>query len=299
MTGGAALLGRFEVEGRDVPPGVLPEMRVVTVTPEYFRALGTPLLMGRMLDDRDRPDAPLVVLFNRAAIARWFPDGDPVAERIILGGITREVVGIVGDVLQNAPRIPVEPEMYIPYQQRSSRSMRIVVRGRGDMTGVASRVRAEVHALDPQLPIESVDPLSTVIADAVARPRLYTTLLSIFAAVALALAVIGIFGVMSYLVAQRAREISIRMALGADRMKVVGMVVGSAMKVAGAGLVVGFATALAAGRVLRSQLFGVQVTDPATLIGVLALLGASAALASFLPALRAARMDPGAALREG
>jgi ABC-type antimicrobial peptide transport system permease subunit len=141
--------------------------------------------------------------------------------------------------------------------------------------------------------------LSSLFTDAVARPRLYTTLLTLFAAIALALAVIGIFGVVSYLVAQRSREISIRMALGANARNVVGMIVGGAMKIAGAGLLVGLGAALVGARVLQSQLFGVRVVDPTTLVAAVALLGAAAAVASLIPALRAARSDPGAVLRDG
>jgi predicted permease len=274
-------------------------MRVVTVTPEYFAAIGAPLLKGRMLDARDAPQGPLAVVVNRATIARWFPDGDPVGERVVLGNTPREVVGVVGDVLQKEPGMPVEPEMYIPYAQRSVRTMRFVVRGRGDMPPLSTRVRDTVHALDSQLPVESVDPLTQVFSDAVARPRFYTMLLTLFSGVAFALAVVGIFGVVSYVVAQRGREISIRMALGADAGNVVGMVVRSAMKVAAAGILVGIVGALALGRVLRSQLFGVEVADPLTLFAVLVLLAGSALLASFLPARRAARMQPGAALRGG
>jgi putative ABC transport system permease protein len=287
------------VEGLDVPADLLPEIRVVTVTPTYFPSLGTPLLTGRMLDERDGTDAPLAVLVNRKTVERWFPDGQALGKRVLLGGTAREVIGVIADVQQKAPGIPIEPELYIPYAQRSVRTMRFVVQGRPNVPGLASRIREEVRALDAQLPIESVDPLSRVFADAVARPRFYTTLLTLFAGIALTLAVIGIFGVMSYLVAQRSREIGIRMALGADAARVVGMVVGSAMKVAVAGIVVGIAGALVMGQVLRSQLFGVGVADPVTLAGVLALLIASAFIASFLPARRAARTHPSAALREG
>ena len=299
MTDNVSLLGPFQVEGADVPANVLPEMRVVRVTPTYFAALGTPLLGGRMLDERDDADAPLVVLFNRAAIGRWFPDGDPVGERILLGGTPREVVGVVGDVLQGAPNAPVEPEMYMPYAQSTGRSLALVVRGRGDMTALAPDIRRTVHALDAQLPVESIDPLTTVFSDAVARPRFFTLLLTLFAGLALVLAVVGIFGVMSFLVAQRAHEISIRMALGADRGRVIAMVVGSALRVAAIGLAAGLALALALGGVVRSQLFGVQPADPVTIAAVIVLLGGSAALASFIPARRAARMQPAAALREG
>ena len=299
MTNNAGLYGPFQVEGMAVPPNVLPEIRLVGVTPEYFTTLGARLLRGRWLDDRDHADAPRVALFNRAAIGRWFPDGDPVGERVLLGDTPYEVVGVVNDVLQRSPDVPVEPEMYVPYQQRSTRTLRYVVRGRGDMAAIAAQIRRVVNDLDPQLALENIDPLQRVVNDAVARPRLYTTLLTLFAAVALALAVIGIFGVMSFLVAQRSREISIRMALGADRGTVIGMVVGSAMKVALAGIAVGLLGAWLFVRVLRSQLFGVDVTDPITIVGVVTVLAASAAVASFIPARRAARLQPGAALREG
>ncbi|MGH7554697.1 MAG: ADOP family duplicated permease [Longimicrobiales bacterium] len=299
MTGVASMLGPFSVEGQEVPAGMLPEIRVITVTPGYFAALGTPLLTGRNLDARDGSDAPLAVLINRTAVDRWFPDGVAVGKRIVLGDTPREVVGVVGDVLQRKPGIPIEPEMYLPHAQDRVRTMNVVVRGRMDADALARRVREEVQAFDAQIPIERVDPLSTVFADAVARPRLYTTLLTLFAGVALTLAVVGIFGVMSYMVAQRGREIGVRMALGADAGRVVGMMVGGAMKIAAAGIILGIAGALAVGRVLRSQLFGVGVADPITLLGVLALLCASALLASFLPAWRAARIPPGAALREG
>ena len=298
MSGGE-LFGPFNVDGREVPAGVLPEIRVVNVTPEYVAALGAPLLKGRMLNAYDDADAPLVVLFNRAAIARWFPDGDPVGERIDMGGTLREVVGLVGDVVQTAPNIPIEPEMYVPYAQRTGRTLRFVVRGQGDMSAIASRIRSEVRAMDAQLPLTDIDPLARVFNDAVARPRFYTTLLTLFAAVALTLAVVGIFGVMSYVVTQRAREISIRMALGANRSTVIGMVVGSAMKIAAAGLAIGVAGALWLGRLLENQLFGITPRDPATLVAVLVLLGGSAATASFLPARRAAALDPGSALRDG
>jgi predicted permease len=299
MTGGASMLGPFSVEGQDVPAGLLPEIRALTITPGYFAAVGTPLLTGRTFDNRDGPDAPLTVLINRTAVDRWFPDGVALGKRILLFGTPREVVGVVGDVLQRKPGIPIEPEMYLPHAQDGVRTMSVVIRARGDVNGLARRVREEVQAFDDQIPVESVDPLSRVFADAVARPRFYTTLLTLFAGVALTLAVVGIFGVMSYMVAQRSREIGVRMALGADAHGVVRMMVGGAMKIAGAGIAIGIAGALVGARVLRSQLFDVEVTDPITLLGVLALLCASALLASFLPAWRAARIPPGAALREG
>jgi predicted permease len=299
MTDNVSLLGPFQVEGLDVPPNVLPEIRLIRVTPAYFDAIGARLEMGRMLTPQDRADAPRVALFNRAAIARWFPDGQPIGKRVLLGDNAIEIVGIVSDVMQNAPGIPIEPELYVPYSQQSVGTMQFVVRGQGGMAALASGARTAVHELNPLLPVQRVDPLSRVFSDAVARPRFYTTLLGLFAAVALVLAVVGIFGVMSYVVAQRAHEISVRMALGADRSSVVRLVVLGAMKVAGAGLLVGVVVGAAATRVLRSQLFGVERFDPLTFIVVLVVLALAALLAAAAPALRASRMQPGAALREG
>ena len=297
MSRGASLIGPFQVEGRDVPPGVLPEIRSVTVTPDYFKTVGARIIRGRPLDSRDRDGAPPTALVNRAAIARWFPDGDPVGERVVLGQTAIEIVGVVDDVLQDAPSRPVQPELYRPYDQRRGGTLNMVVRGGGDVAQLSSRLRAEVHRLDSNLPVERIVPLETVVSRAMSRPRFYTSLMALFAGIAIVLAMVGIFGVMNYLVAQRSREISVRMALGADRMRVIRMVVGNAMGVASAGLALGIVGAVAVGGLIRSQLFGVRVGDPITFAAVTMLLGVAAGVACFLPARRAATMDPGEVLR--
>ena len=172
------------------------------------------------------------------------------------------------------------------------------MRTAGDPLALASSIRAEVRALDPNLPVADLNPMGQLLKTSMARPRFYTSLLTLFAGVALALAAIGIFGVLSYSVAQRAREISIRMALGAQAGGVVRMIVSRAMVLASIGLAIGIVCAIGMGRVLRSQLFGVSVFDPATLVGVVLVLVASAAVASWLPARRAASIDPMVALRD-
>ena len=187
----------------------------------------------------------------------------------------------------------------MPGSQRTTRSLRVVVRSAGDPLALASAVRAEVSALDPNLPVPELVPLANLLTESMARPRFYTSLLTLFAGVALALAAIGIFGVLSYSVAQRSREISIRMALGASAAGVIHMIVRHAMTLAVIGVAVGIVGATALGRVLRSQLFGVSVLDPLTLGAVVLVLLASAAAASYLPARRAAGLDPATALREG
>jgi putative ABC transport system permease protein len=250
-----------------------------------------------MFDERDGPDAPPVALLNEAAVATWLPNRDPVGVRVNANG-EREVIGVVANVLQSRPGEPDDPELYIPYPQLSSRNLYFTINTSGDPLGLAPQIRNVVRRLDPNLPLHPVRPLEGVMADSIARPRFYTMLLALFAGLALALAVLGIFGVMSYVVAQRQREIGIRMALGADRAQVVRMVVGSALALTGIGLGIGFAGALAMSGVLRSQLYGVSIIDPVTLGAVLALLAASALVASFVPARRAATIDPGSALRD-
>ena len=297
LTGDAAL-NDFRVVGAPPPPtGIFPEIRVVRVTPDYFQALGTPLLHGRMLNAQDQTESPRVILINRAAIARWFPDGKPVGKQVVIGS-EREIVGLVDNVLQTTPDEAPEPEAYFPYKQSPTRTMRVVVRGNSDMMALAPRIRETLRSMDDQLPLDQVAPLTQLLSASVARPRFFTTLLTLFAGVALTLAVVGIFGVMSYIVTQRTREISVRIALGADARQVVRMVVQSALALAGLGLAIGVGGALALGQTLRAQLFGVGVADPVTIGGVLVVLLSSAALASYLPARRAARVDPGVALRE-
>ncbi len=296
-TDNASLFGFSVPDGPPLPPNLSAEIRVVIVTPEYFRSIGGTLLRGRMFDERDRPDAPPVALLNQAAVDVWLRDRNPVGVQVNANG-EREVIGVVGNVLQVRPGEPDDPELYIPYAQLSARNLYYTIRTTGDPLALTPQIRQAVRELDPNLPLEAVRPLTELLGDSIARPRFYTTLLALFAALALGLAIIGIFGVMSYVVAQRQREIGIRMALGADRAQVVRMVVGSALALAGLGLAIGFAGAVVLGRALRSQLYGVSVLDPVTLAAVLAVLGTSAFAASLVPARRAAALDPGRTLRE-
>ncbi|HEX7050740.1 MAG TPA: ABC transporter permease [Longimicrobiales bacterium] len=297
MQRGANMFG-LDIEGRPpAPEGEVREIRAVRVTPGYFEAIGVPLRRGRMITPRDRGDAVPVLLINEATVERWFPGEDPLGQRILLAAPS-EIVGVVGNVRQVELGREAEPEIYIPYAQRPGGALQIVVRTAGDPLELAAAVRREVHALDPNLPVEGFTRLEQVIAGSVARPRFYTTLLGIFAAVALALAAVGIFGVMSYAVAQRRREIGIRLALGARPAEVVGSVVARGLALAGAGIAVGTLAALGLTRVMRSQLYGVSATDPLTFAAMILCLGAAAALASWLPARRAARVDPMVALRD-
>ena len=197
-----------------------------------------------------------------------------------------------GDVLQRNPGEPAVPQMFLPYAQRTSRSVRLIVRAQGDALALAPAIRDQIRSLDPNLPLADVVPLSEMVARSIARPRFYTSLLTLFAAVALALSATGIFGVMSYTVAQQSKEIGIRMALGARTADVLRSIVGHALLLAGIGVVGGVIAALALGRLIRNQLFGVNVFDPLTITAVIVVLLGSAAVASLLPARRAAAVDP-------
>jgi predicted permease len=280
------------------PPNINREIGIASITPEYFATIGTPLRRGRGFTDYDRAGAPAVAIVNEAAVRRWFPDRDPIGQQVEMSGVGREVVGVVADVRQRRPGQAVAPQLFTPYAQRTTPTVRIVVRAVQDPLALAPSIRAEIRRLDPNLALADFTPLEQLIAGSVARPRFYTALLALFAGVALVLAATGVFGVMSYAVAQRSREISIRMALGARAGQVLRMIVGRAIALAAAGAVLGIAASVAAGRVIQNQLFGVGILDPVTLGVVVAVLIGSAAAASFLPARRAAALDPATALRE-
>jgi putative ABC transport system permease protein len=281
------------------PPDVNAEIGRASVTPEYFATIGAPLRRGRGFTAQDDSRGPAVAVVNEAAVRRWFKDRDPIGQQVEMSGVRREVIGVVADVRQRHPGQPVAPQLFTPYAQVTTRSVRFIVRSAGDPISLAPSIRAAVRTLDPNLAVTDFTPLTQLVASSVARPRFYTSLLALFAGVALALAATGIFGVMSYAVAQRGREISIRMALGARANQVLRMIVGRAVALAGAGALIGVVAAMALGRVIQSQLFGVGILDPITLGAVIILLIGSAAAASFLPARRAAAMDPASVLREG
>jgi predicted permease len=298
LSGRGAMVGFAVVGAPPPPPNVNAEIAMASITPDYFRAIGTPLRRGRLFTLQDRPDAPRVVIINEAAVRRWFADRDPIGGRVNINGVEREVVGVVADVLQRNAAEPVAPMVYAPFLQRTIRSVRLVVRTTSDPTALASAIRSEIRSIDGDLAIADIIPLRQLVVRSLRTPRFYTSLLTLFAGVGLVLAATGVFGVMSYAVAQRTREISIRLALGALPRDVLRMIVGRALWLSAAGVGLGLAAALALGRFIQGQLFGVALLDPATLGAVSFVLAASAALASFLPARRATRFDPASALRE-
>lgn len=299
LSGRGAMVG-FAVEGAPPPPpNVNPEIALASTTADYLRAIGATLRQGRHFSAQDDTAAPRVAIVNEAAVRRWFPGRNPIGQRVITNGVPREVVGVVADVLQRSAADPVAPTIFVPFAQRTIRSIKMVVRTTGDAAALAPAVRAEIRGLDADLAIADITPMTQLVVRSLTAPRFYTSLLALFAGVGLALAAIGVFGVMSYAVAQRVREISIRLALGALPRDVLRMIVGRALGLAAIGVVVGLAAAMALGRVIQGQLFGVALLDPVTFGVVPLVLGASAGLASFLPARRAMKLDPASALREG
>jgi predicted permease len=295
----------FTVAGRpDVPPAQQPTMEVRIATPGYFRTIGIPVRRGRAFTESDGPEAPQVVVLSESAVRRFFSDEEPIGKTIRLGlgrGRGRpaggEVVGIVGDVKELGLAVESPPEIYLPYAQFPILSMDVVLRTEVEPRSLAAVAERVVHGLDAELPVARVATLDEVLARSVSEPRFYALLLGSFAATALFLAALGLFGVMSYAVAQRTRELAVRIALGARREELLRMVLREAILLGAAGVAVGLVGALLLSRVIASMLFSLSPRDPATLGGVAVLLLATALLASYLPARRATRVDPVIALR--
>jgi putative ABC transport system permease protein len=294
----------FVVEGRiPAPTDKQPDAETRLVHPEYFRALQIPLKRGRLLDDRDAAGAPDVVVINETMAKKYFGGDDPIGRRITFGDPQAAdaewftVVGIVGDVRGAALNAEPYAQTYGSYRQSPRRGMTLVLRTGGDPLALVSSVRQQVAALDPQQPLYQVQTGEQIMEASVARTRFNMLLIAILAVIALVLAAIGVYGVISYSVAQRTREIGIRMALGATSGSVLKLVVGEGMLLAGAGIAVGIVAAFAVTRIMASLLFGVTATDPVTFVSLAVVLAAIAFLASYIPARRATRVDPVVALR--
>jgi predicted permease len=296
----------FEVKGRPaVPPAQQPTLDVRVATPDYFRTMGIPVLRGRGLTAADDAQSPPVVVISQSAARRHFASEDPLGRFIVLGwgsgpGTARaggEIVGIVGDVKERGLAEEVSPEIYLAYAQRPVQSMDVVLRSSVSPRALLPGAEAVVRGLDPEIPVARPATLEEVLARSISEPRFYMVLLGAFAGMAVLLAALGIFGVMSYAVVQRSREIGIRVALGAHPRDVLRMVLSHAFALSVIGVAAGLAGALALSRAIGSLLFDLSPTDPATLAAVALLLTAVALLASWLPARRATRVDPLIALR--
>jgi putative ABC transport system permease protein len=303
---GLDIIISFQVSGRPpVPPAQQPAMQVRVATPDYFSTVGIPLKRGRAFTEDDKAGAPRVVLITESAARQYFPGEDPIGKTITLGwgrgpGKPRaggEVVGIVGDVKDAGLNEPNPPQIYMPLRQWPVSFMTVVLKTSVPPTSLADAVRSEVYAIDSNLPLSNVSTLDAVVAKSISQQRFYMLLLSIFASVALVLAAIGIFGVLSYAVSQRTREIGIRMALGAQGRTVIGLIVRQAMILVVSGVTAGTIAALFLSQTMSRMLFNVTPTDPATFAAVAGVLVGVALFASYLPARRATRVDPIVALR--
>jgi putative ABC transport system permease protein len=241
-------------------------------------------------------------LISSAFAKRFFPAEDPIGKRLVFGfsaPVAREIVGIVADVQRDGLATPSKPEMYVPFEQEPWWAAYIAIRTRGEPGPVAAALRDEVRALDPSLPLADIAPMTQIVYDSVAQPRFRTSLLGLFGALALFLAVIGIYGVISYDVGRRSREIGIRLALGASKGDLLRLVFRHGLALTGVGLAAGLAGAVMLTRQMASLLFELSPMDPATYAGVALLLLLAGALACWIPARRALRVNPNLVLRSG
>ncbi|HKQ53228.1 MAG TPA: ABC transporter permease [Pyrinomonadaceae bacterium] len=291
----------YTVDGQPAPPpGEEPVSGARIITPGYLRAMGIPVIRGRAFTERDDSNAPKVILINETLARKHFAGVDPVGQRLKVGinDINGEIVGVVGDVRSSSLSKEAGPEFYVPYAQVPIGDVSLVVRASSaDPAPLTQSLRAAVQELDPDQPLYEVHTMNALLSESVSRQRFSMTLLALFAALALMLASVGIFGVMSFLVTQRTHEIGIRMALGAQRRDVLKMVVGQGMKLTLVGVALGLAAAFALTRLMSSLLYGVSATDPLTFAGVSLLLAGVALLACYVPARRAMKVDPMVALR--
>ncbi|HEX6730555.1 MAG TPA: ABC transporter permease [Pyrinomonadaceae bacterium] len=292
----------FNVEGRPpYKPGQELTSDYTVASADYFKAMDITLQRGRVFSDQDTKGSPEVLVVSEAFVRRYFPNEDPIGRRIVFDGADktpREIVGVVGDVRRNGLDIDVQPEVYVSYLQRPDRRLNVIIRtDLPDAAPLIQPARAEVRAFDSNQIIWRTQTLDQMLSTSVAPRRFNMLLLGIFAAVALVLAAVGLYGVMSYSVSWRTHEIGIRMALGAQRADVLRLVVRQGMTMALIGLGLGVVGALSLSRVLTRLLHGVSPTDPLTFIGVSVVLLGVALLACLLPARRATRVDPIVALR--
>lgn len=268
------------------------------VTPRYLEIMGIPLLEGRTFDERDGPDGEEVIIVNRSLARHYYGDESPLGRRIRVFGTWCTVVGVVGDVRHNGIAAAAKERFYRPEAQQTARTMTLTIQARsGDPAALAGPVRRVLSGLDPRMPVSEVRTMDEVLAASVAQPRFAMLLLAVFSAVALALAVVGIYGVLAYAVSRRTPEIGIRMALGADGGRVVGMVVRQGMGMALVGVAIGVGAALGLTRFMQGMLYGVTPQDAATFASVPLLFGGVALVACWIPAMRAARVRPAVALR--
>jgi putative ABC transport system permease protein len=299
------LTGAFEstdviIEGpAPLPEGQRPEADYTTVTPDYFRTLQIPLLKGRQFTAQDSKDAPGAIIVNDILARTLWPNEDPIGKRLTVGfeKTPRQIIGVVGNIKQTTLDATARAAMYMPHLQSPNSGMTVLVRTTGEPLAMTAAVREQVRALDKDVPIYHIQTMDQVLGSSVAQPRFSMLVVGLFAALALVLAVVGIYGVMAYSVSRRAHEIGVRMALGARTSQVMKLVLKEGMTLTLVGIAIGIFGAFALTRMMATLLFGVGPKDPLTFMGVAALLAAVAFVACYIPARRATRVDPLVALR--
>ncbi|HSB12454.1 MAG TPA: ABC transporter permease [Blastocatellia bacterium] len=280
------------------PQGKQPNVLYVPVTPGYFAAIGTRLIAGRDFGEQDGKDSQRVALVNEAFVKSFLRGEDPLGQPVKeAGGSTFSIVGVTANVMNEDFDERREPQIYVPYSQDAWRSMVLVIRGESDPSRLASAVRGEVGAIDKMLPIFNLKPMERVISERMSPKRLVTMMMLAFSTLALLLAAVGMYAVMSYAVSQRTHEIGIRMALGASRADIFKLVITQGLALTLTGIVIGLAGAFGVTRALSGLLYGVTSTDPLTYIGLSVVLALVALLACYVPTRKATRVDPMIALR--
>jgi putative ABC transport system permease protein len=294
---------RFTLERTAQQDSTLPTALITVATPSYFETLRVPMRSGRVFGTADRLDAPPVAIVNQAFVTQYLQGVDALGQRMALGDPRPDrpwttIVGVVADFRAGGTTQPVRPAIFVPMRQQTAwNQLFFLTRTEGDAVALLPSVRAAVRSIDPEQPIYAIRTLEEAVADSSFQQRMAAILLSIFAIVALVLAAVGIFGVMSYSVSARTQEMGVRLAIGAQPNDVRWLVLRDVLRLAGIGLAIGTAALLVAGKTIEGLLFGVTPTDPATIVAVAAGLGLVALIAAWVPALRASRVDPIEALR--
>ena len=295
----------FEIEGRTFAPNERPNCDGRNMQPDYFHTLGIPLIKGRDFSDSDTKQSTPVAIINETLARRFFPNEDPIGKRVqlvmpMMDKSTfpfREIIGVVGDVKQRKVSEETRPEIYAPFAQSPFNEMYVAVKSDLDQRNIISAVRAEVQALDKDQPIYDIKTLDHRLGASFAQQQFSAMLLTLFAALAMILTAVGLYGVISYSVAQRTHEIGLRMALGAKQGEVLKLIVKEGMRLSLLGVVIGLIASFALKQLVEGLLFGVKATDPVTFVVIAALLTTVSLLACYLPARRAAQVDPMIALR--
>jgi putative ABC transport system permease protein len=286
-------------EGTPVDDTMSPGIRNRVVSPGYFRALGIPVLAGREFAETDDASSTKVMLVNESFARQYFPDGHPVGRHVTYSTlhVVCEVAGVVADVRSSMTEAATRPEMFFPYMQRSRHQMSLVLRSHLAPGALERAIRGELARIDPEQPLYNVRTMEEVMSGVLSRPRSTASIVAFFSVAALLLAAIGIYGVLAFSVAQRSREIGIRLALGAQVRQIGALVVGQSMKLIAAGIAIGIPLSLVLARFFSTMLFGIAPADPATIAAVATLVAVVGWTAAYLPARQATRVDPARALR--